>query len=111
MANDWIEGNEINLGRALGSAAFGFVLGGIGGGAQHGLTGARQAALSTKNQIAQKFASGGYRTYNNYLFAQKSNALRIKNVTRTLNKLAINNIFKNYSMTFEAMVYQGILLG
>lgn len=95
----------------LGSAALGFVFGGIGGGAQHGLTGARQAALSTKNQIIQKFASGGYGTYNNYLFAMKSNALRIENATKTLNKLAVMNIFEDYSITFEAMFYQGILLG
>ena len=111
MANDWIEGNDIDYGRALGSAALGFVFGGIGGGAQHGLTGARQAALSTKNQIIQKFASGGYGTYNNYLFAMKSNALRIENATKTLNKLAVMNIFEDYSITFEAMFYQGILLG
>lgn len=111
MANDWIEGNDIDYGRALGSAALGFVFGGIGGGAQHGLTGARQAALSTKNQIIEKFASGGYRTYNNYLFAMKSNALRIENATKTLNKLAVMNIFEDYSITFEAMFYQGILLG
>lgn len=59
----------------------------------------------------QKFASGGYRTYNNYLFAKGSNALRLKSATSTLNKLAIANIFKNYAMSLEVMVYQEILLG
>lgn len=111
MANDWIDGNEIDWGKTGGSAVLSAVVGGIGGGAQNGLTGARQAALSTQKQIAQKFASGGYRTYNNYLFAKGSNALRLKSATSTLNKLAIANIFKNYAMSLEVMVYQEILLG
>lgn len=59
----------------------------------------------------QKFAAGGYKTYNNYLFAKGSNALRLKSATSTLNKLAIANIFKNCAMSLEVMVYQEILLG
>ena len=112
LASDWIAGDGIDFLGAFTTAVFaaGFAFIG-GGGAQNGRLGARQAALATKKQILTKNANKGYRSINNFMFALKSNAKRIKRVTQALNKAAIRDILskKNVGYGLISTILQGLL--
>ena len=113
LASDWIAGESLDFLGAFTTAVFaaGFAFIG-GGGAQSGRLGARQAALATKKQILTKNANKGYRSINNFKFALKSNAKRIKRVTQALNKASIRDILskKNVGYGLMSTILQGLLL-
>lgn len=54
----------------------------------------------------------GYRSINNFKFALKSNAKRIKRVTQALNKASIRDILskKNVGYGLMSTILQGLLL-
>ena len=112
LAGDWIAGDGLDFLGAFTTAVFaaGFTF--IGGaGVQNGRLGARQAALATKKQILTKNANKGYRSINNFMFALKSNAKRIKRVTQALNKAAIRDILskKNVGYGLFSSIIQSLL--
>ena len=112
LASDWIAGDSLDFLGAFTTAVFaaGFAFIG-GGGAQNGRLGARQAALATKKQILAKNANKGYRSINNFKFALKSNAKKIKRVTQALNKAAIRDILskKNVGYGLFSSIIQSLL--
>lgn len=110
IAHDWIEGNGINWGKALLYGACGAAIGyASGGGAQHGLTGPRRAALAERAHIIQKHNAGLYRTEHNFRFGLGSNQGRIDRATAKLSILSINNVLRGNLSTVELNAYLSIL--
>ena len=111
VAKDWVEGESINWANAALSGVMSGLLAYAGGaGAQHGLTGERQAALAAKQQIIAKNRAGEYRHITNYNMARASNGARIQRATDILNKAALRNIFNSTRATFEYSVYMAMFM-
>lgn len=110
IANDWIDGKEINVWNALASGIVSGLVGfASGGGAQHGLTGPRSAALNKRAQIEKRYSEGGYRTQHNYEFGKQSNAARINRATIVLKNRSYQNLLRDFISSLEINTYQSIL--